>query len=93
MSVTREEVVSRARAARPRAQDRRDAAWAFKTCAQAVARLLPAAGAHAISNDGLLQRALRDTQVMATHMVADWDLSRESYARALLGLDVEDPVF
>jgi alkylation response protein AidB-like acyl-CoA dehydrogenase len=79
--------------AEQRGRYRRDAAWAFQTCARAVARLLPAAGAHAIYNDGLLQRALRDTQVMATHMVADWDMSRETYARARLGLDVEDPVF
>ena len=57
------------------------------------ALLLPAAGAHAIYNDGILQRCLRDTQVMATHVVADWDQSRESYARSLLDLPVEDPAY
>jgi hypothetical protein len=30
---------------------------------------------------------------MATHIVADWDLARESYARALLDLAPDDPVF
>jgi alkylation response protein AidB-like acyl-CoA dehydrogenase len=76
-----------------RGRYRRDAAFAFQTCAGAVARLLPAAGAHAIFRDGPLQRSLRDTQVMATHIVADWDQGRESYARALLDLPIEDPVF
>ena len=76
-----------------RGRYRRDAAFAFHTCARAVARLLPAAGAHAIFHEGSLQRAMRDTQVLATHMVADWDMGRESYARALLDLPVEDPAF
>ncbi len=76
-----------------RGRYRRDAAFAFQTCARAVARLLPASGAHAIFSDSALQRALRDTQVMATHIVADWDTGRESYARALLDLPVNDPVF
>lgn len=30
---------------------------------------------------------------MSAHIVADWDLSRETYSRALLGLPVDDPVF
>lgn len=86
---------ARGEAASPeqRGRYRRDAAWAFHTCARAVARLLPAAGAHSIFNDAPLQRALRDTQVMSAHMVADWDLARETYARALLGLEIEDPVY
>lgn len=79
--------------AEQRGRYRRDAAFAFQSCARAVARLLPASGAHAIFNDGALQRALRDTQVMATHIVADWDASRETYARALLGLPVDDPIY
>ena len=76
-----------------RGRYRRDAAFAFQTCARAVARLLPAAGAQAIFQEGSLQRAMRDTQVLATHMVADWDMGRESYARALLDLPVDDPAF
>jgi len=76
-----------------RGRYRRDAAWAFQTCAGAVARLLPASGAHAIFQDSSLQRALRDTQVMATHIVSDWDMSRETYSRALLGLPIDDPLF
>jgi alkylation response protein AidB-like acyl-CoA dehydrogenase len=76
-----------------RGRYRRDTAWAFRSCAAAVARLLPASGAHAIFQDSSLQRALRDTQVMATHIVADWDASRETYARALLGLPIEDPLY
>jgi hypothetical protein len=30
---------------------------------------------------------------MATHIVADWDTSRETYAKALLGLEIDDPVY
>ena len=76
-----------------RGRYRRDAAYAFHTCAGAVARLLPACGAHAIFSDSPLQRAVRDTQVMATHVVADWDTARETYAKAVVGLEVVDPVF
>jgi alkylation response protein AidB-like acyl-CoA dehydrogenase len=76
-----------------RGRYRRDAAYVFQVCARAVARLMPASGAHAIFRDAPQQRALRDTQAMATHIVADWDLARESYARALLDLPTEDPVF
>lgn len=79
--------------AEQRGRYRRDAAYTFQTCARAVARLMPASGASSIFNDGALQRAMRDTQVMATHMVADWDLSRETYARALLDLPIQDPVY
>ena len=76
-----------------RGRYRRDAAYVFQVCARAVARLMPASGAHAIFREAPQQRALRDTQVMSTHIVADWDLARESYARALLDLPTEDPVF
>ena len=76
-----------------RGRYRRDAAFAFHTCARAVSRLLHAGGAHSIFRDSPLQRAARDTQVMAAHIVADWDMSRESYAKALLDLPIDDPVF
>lgn len=83
----------RSATAEQRGRYRRDAAYIFQTCARAVARLLPASGAHAIFRDAPAQRSLRDIQVMATHIVADWDLARESYARALLGIAPDDPVF
>jgi alkylation response protein AidB-like acyl-CoA dehydrogenase len=75
-----------------RARYRRDAAWAVQTCARAVQRLQPAAGAHAIFLDQPIQRATRDIQAFAAHVVADWDTSAESYARALLGLPKNDPL-
>ena len=78
--------------AEQRGRYRRDAAYAFQTCARAVARLVPASGAHAIFMEDPMQRAMRDTQVMSAHVVADWDAGRESYSRALLGLPIEDPV-
>lgn len=75
-----------------RARYRRDAAWAIQTCARAVQRLQPAAGAHAIFLDQPIQRAARDVQALAAHVVADWDASGEAYARALLGLAKTDPL-
>jgi alkylation response protein AidB-like acyl-CoA dehydrogenase len=75
-----------------RGRYRRDAAWAFQTCARAVARLQPAAGAHSVFLDNPLQRALRDLQVLSTHIVADWDAGGEGYARAQLGLPRNDPL-
>lgn len=85
--------LGRAATLQQRGRYRRDAAYVFHICARSVARLMPASGAHAIFRDAPQQRALRDTQAMATHIVADWDLARESYARALLGIPTEDPVF
>ena len=78
--------------AEQRGRYRRDAAWAIQTCARAVARLQPAAGAHSVFLDNPLQRALRDLQVMSTHIVADWDAGGEAYARAQLGLPRNDPL-
>jgi len=79
--------------AEQRGRYRRDAAHAFQVCARAVARLVPAAGAHAIFSDDPMQRAMRDTQVMSAHAVANWDQAGESYSRALLGVPVDDPIF
>ncbi len=92
-----EEMTADAQAGRPatllqRARYRRDAAWAVQTCARAVQRLQPAAGAHGIFLDQPIQRATRDIQAFAAHVVSDWDASGESYARALLGLPKNDPL-
>ncbi len=76
-----------------RGRYRRDAAYVFHVCARAVARLMPASGAHSVFNDAPQQRALRDSQVMATHIVADWDLARESYSRSLIDVPPEDPCY
>lgn len=75
-----------------RARYRRDASWAIQTCANAVARLQPAAGGHAIFDTEPLQRAVRDIQAFSTHIVADWDASAEAYARAMMGLPKVDPL-
>jgi alkylation response protein AidB-like acyl-CoA dehydrogenase len=75
-----------------RGRYRRDAAWVFKTCARAVARLQPAAGAHGIFLDEFIQRAVRDTGVMSAHIVADFDAAAEAFVRARLGLPRTDPV-
>lgn len=75
-----------------RARYRRDAAWAVRACAGAVARLQPAAGAHAIFLDDPMQRALRDIQSISAHIVANWDQAGETFARVLTGLPTADPV-
>jgi 3-hydroxy-9,10-secoandrosta-1,3,5(10)-triene-9,17-dione monooxygenase len=75
-----------------RGRYRRDAAWVMKTCAEAVARLQPAAGGHAVFLDDPMQRSLRDLQTMAAHIVADWDSAGEAFARAMIGLPPIDPV-
>jgi 3-hydroxy-9,10-secoandrosta-1,3,5(10)-triene-9,17-dione monooxygenase len=78
--------------AEQRGRYRRDAAWAFQTCARAVARLQPAAGARSVFLDSPLQRAMRDLLAMSTHIVADSDAGGEAYSRALLGLSRNDPL-
>ena len=75
-----------------RARYRRDAAWCIQTCSKAVTRLGPAAGGHAIFLDDPMQRAQRDIQVVAAHVVSDWDAAAESYARTMLGLPCLDPL-
>ena len=50
-------------------------------------------GNHDGDDDSPQQRAWRDTQVMTGHIVADWDQARETYAKALLNLEPNDPVF
>ncbi len=75
-----------------RGRYRRDAAWVIRVCAGAVARLQPAAGAHAIFLDDPMQRALRDVQSMSAHIVANWDQAGESFARVMTGLPTADPI-
>ncbi|MEE2672861.1 MAG: hypothetical protein VX466_03645 [Myxococcota bacterium] len=92
-----EEMTADARAGREatmsqRARYRRDAAWSVRACAGAVARLQPAAGAHAIFLDDPMQRALRDIQSISAHIVANWDQAGETFARVLTGLPAADPI-
>jgi alkylation response protein AidB-like acyl-CoA dehydrogenase len=87
----RDAAANRKSSAKQRGRYRRDAAYVFHLCARAVTRLMPASGAHSIYRDAAPQRALRDTQAMAAHIVADWDMARESYSRSLLGLPIDDP--
>jgi alkylation response protein AidB-like acyl-CoA dehydrogenase len=75
-----------------RGRYRRDAAWVIQSCKEAVARLQPAAGGHAVFLDDPMQRSLRDLQTMSAHIVADWDGAGESFARTMIGLPPNDPV-
>jgi hypothetical protein len=90
--MTRDAEAGREATLEQRGRYRRDAAWAVATCAAAAARLAPASGANAIFLDEPGQRAVRDLQAFAAHVVADWDAAGESYTRAVLGLPKLDPL-
>jgi alkylation response protein AidB-like acyl-CoA dehydrogenase len=67
-------------------------AHAVNLCRGAVAEVCAAAGssAHHVANP--LQRALRDINTMASHVVFDIDTMTEEYGRAQLGLAPNSPI-
>jgi len=64
----------------------RDLSYAAKLCTQAVERLAATVGAHGMSDDNPVNRALRDVYAVGNHIAATWDLQALHYARAALGL-------
>lgn len=61
-------------------------AWVMDACRRAVREVCEASGSSAHALDNPLQRALRDVNVMASHVVYDLDLALELQGRALVGL-------
>lgn len=61
-------------------------AWAMDACRRAIREVCEGAGSSAHALDNPLQRALRDVNVMASHVVYDMDLALELQGRALVGL-------
>ncbi|MCC6917851.1 MAG: acyl-CoA dehydrogenase [Alphaproteobacteria bacterium] len=61
-------------------------AYAVDLCRSAVRLVSEASGAGAHFTDNPLQRALRDINVMASHIVYDLDAATEAHGRALIGL-------
>lgn len=71
---------------------RADIAYAVELSRQAISTLAVAAGSSAHSLDNPLQRALRDINTMATHIVFDPDAAAESLGRAMFGLPPNSPL-
>jgi len=67
-------------------------AQAMAQCREAIAILCEASGAGAHFLDNPIQRALRDVNVMSSHVVYDLDSALEQHGRALIGLPPNSPV-
>ncbi|MBL8555972.1 MAG: hypothetical protein JNL41_16970 [Phenylobacterium sp.] len=61
-------------------------AWVMEACRRAIREVCEGSGSSAHALDNPLQRALRDVNVMASHVVYDMDLALELQGRALVGL-------
>ena len=69
-----------------RIQVRGQIAFAVGQCREAIQTLCESSGSSVHSLDNPLQRALRDVQVMASHVVYDLDIATELHGRAMVGL-------
>lgn len=65
---------------------RAQVAYAMELSRKAVRIICEASGSSAHALKSPIQRALRDINVMSSHVVYDMDMSRELHGRALLGL-------
>ncbi len=72
---------------------RAQVALAMDMCRDAVRLLVDGAGSSAHMTSSPLQRALRDVNVMASHVVYDFDAATELLGRSLIGLPPNTPVF
>lgn len=75
--------------ARIRAQNN----YAMELCREGIQTICEGAGASAHRSDNPLQRALRDVNVMASHVLYDWDASSELLGRALVGYEPNSAVW
>lgn len=72
---------------------RAQVALAMELCRDAVRLLVEGAGSSAHMLSSPLQRAMRDINVMASHVVYDFDAATELLGRSLIGLPPNTPVF
>jgi alkylation response protein AidB-like acyl-CoA dehydrogenase len=72
---------------------RAQVALAMELCRDAVRLLVEGAGSSAHMTSSPLQRALRDINVMASHVVYDFDAATELLGRSLIDLPPNTPVF
>jgi alkylation response protein AidB-like acyl-CoA dehydrogenase len=63
-----------------------------KQCRDIVNGAVEACGTRAYANDNPIQRILRDTNVLASHMIFGLDQRMEDHGRACLGLDIRSPM-
>jgi 3-hydroxy-9,10-secoandrosta-1,3,5(10)-triene-9,17-dione monooxygenase len=90
------EVERRARAGEPLdgellARLTRDLSFSVRLCTQAIGRLAATVGAHGMSDENPVMRAMRDVQAVGNHIANNWDLQALPYARGALGLPPERP--
>lgn len=71
---------------------RAQVAYAMELCRDSVSEIYQAGGARAHMLDNPLQRALRDVNVMSSHIVYDMDGATELHGRALIGLPPNSPM-
>jgi len=67
-------------------------AQAMAMCREAIITICEASGAGAHFVDNPIQRALRDVNVMSSHVVYDLDGALELHGRAMIGLPPNSPV-
>ncbi|MDA0241755.1 MAG: acyl-CoA dehydrogenase family protein [Proteobacteria bacterium] len=70
----------------------RDMAWAAKTSAASVARLMYAAGANGLFLANHIQRNFRDVHAVGAQILQSWDVAGTEYGRMQLGLEPGWPV-
>ncbi len=71
---------------------RTQVAYAMDLCRDAIRSLCEASGSGAHFLDNPIQRALRDINVMSSHVVYDLDSAAELHGRAMIGLPPNSPV-
>lgn len=72
---------------------RAQVALAMDLCREAVRLVVEGAGSSAHMTDNPLQRALRDINVMASHVIYDMDAATELHGRAMIGLPPNTPIY
>ena len=70
----------------------RDLAWCARKSADAVDRLMYAAGANGLFRDKHIQRNFRDVHAVGVQILMVWDIAGTAYGRHVLGLEPQWPV-
>jgi 3-hydroxy-9,10-secoandrosta-1,3,5(10)-triene-9,17-dione monooxygenase len=74
-----------------KARYRRDGAFSVSLCTRAVDLIFSLAGGSGIYTRNPMQRAFRDAHAVASHIVFNFDAIGVTYARAALGLPLDNP--
>jgi 3-hydroxy-9,10-secoandrosta-1,3,5(10)-triene-9,17-dione monooxygenase len=67
-------------------------AYAMELCRDAIRTVCEASGSGAHFLDNPMQRALRDVNVMSSHVVYDLDGATELHGRSMIGLPPNSPL-